>query len=321
MLTSLIISVVLTGLKFFAFYHTHSNAILTDALESIINIVAAGFALYSIRIASLPRDFEHPYGHGKIEFFSAGFEGALIIFAGIYIIYNGIQHLLYPEPVEDIPMGMLLIAFTILINGVLGWFLQQTGKKENSITLVADGKHLWLDALSSFILLAGIAIIWQTGYYLLDSILSLFFALLILWNGFQLVRQSVAGLMDEANPENLKKIVHVLNQNRNPVRIDVHNLRLQQYGADWHIDCHVTMPYYFSLEQVHEEVDAIKKELTDSTPGSVEVFIHADPCLPPQNCVICQLKECPVRQAGFIKKYEWTLRNVTQDSKHFVLEV
>ena len=318
MAISLIISIILTGLKFIAFYQTHSKAILTDALESIINIVAAGFAMYSLSLAAQPRDFDHPYGHGKIEFFSAGFEGALIILAGFYILIHTVEHIFVPEPVENLGSGMIILGSTIFVNGWLGWQLQSTGKKENSLTLIADGRHLWLDALSSAVLLIGISIIWLTGFYLLDSLLSLAFAMLILWNGYQLLRKSIAGLMDEADPQALTQVVSLLNQYRKPVRIDVHNLRLQQYGADWHIDCHLTLPYYLTLEQVHDEVDAVKKEMSQGTPGKVEIFIHADPCLPPQNCVICQIKDCPVRQAGFIRRFEWTVENTTTDARHFI---
>jgi cation diffusion facilitator family transporter len=314
---SLAVSVLLSLLKFTAYYFTHANALLTDALESIINIFASAFALYSLRLAALPRDFEHPYGHGKIEFFSAGFEGALIVLAGIFVGIESVRHFSNPQPVDNLPVGSAILSVTIIANSWLGWVLEKQGKIRNSLTLLADGNHLRLDALNSLVVLAGLLLIWLTGWVVLDSLLSLAFALLILWNGYKLVRRSVAGLMDEADVKTLQQLVEILSRQRHDRWIDLHNLRVQHYGADWHIDAHLTLPYYLTLQEVHEELEAVKNCITPATTGKVEIFIHADPCLPPENCPFCPYNQCPVRQAPFRQVYDWNVENTVRDAKHF----
>src|SRR5690554_4643915 len=170
------VSLLLLALKFFAFHLTNSKAILTDALESIVNVVASGFAIYSIYLSTQPRDNNHPYGHGKVEFFSAGMEGVLILIAGIFIIYQAIHALVFPEPLTLLPYGMALIGFSGIVNGWLGYMLSKKGKIYNSLTLEADGKHILTDAYSSMVLLLGIALIYLSGYYFLDSVFSILFA-------------------------------------------------------------------------------------------------------------------------------------------------
>ncbi len=314
---SFVAGLVLMATKFAAYAITHSNAILTDALESIINVIAAGFALFSLYVAARPKDVNHPYGHGKIEFFSAGFEGALIMLAGGYILFFSIQRLFHPVPIENLPLGMLLTGITVAGNGVLSYVLQREGKRTGSITLMADGKHLWVDSLSSLLLVLGVGLVYVTGYQRLDSILSVGFAVYILYNGLLLVRQSVAGLMDETDLDTLGKVVKILRTHQQDGWIDVHNLRVQRYGSDLHIDCHVTLPYYWDLQKVHEENTAISQLVEGEFPGSVEFSIHADPCLPPVQCTYCRLPDCPVRQAPHSRDIAWEIENVARNQKHF----
>lgn len=303
--------------KFTAYFLTNSTAILTDALESIINVVASGFAFYSVYLASLPRDFEHPYGHGKIEFFSAGFEGSLIITAALIIIWQAVIGLFYPKPLERLDVGLYLVALSMLINGTVGIMLQKFGKKYDSLTLIADGKHLFSDAISSLLLIIGIGIIILTKQPWLDSVISLLFASLLLKEGYVLVRKSIAGLMDELNPQSVKEVLNILVQKKKPHWIDVHNLRVQHYGANWHIDCHLTLPYYLDLRQTHTEVEYFREILVNYTGKEVEIFVHIDPCLPPENCQACSYQDCPVRERPYLKSPEWTVENLVKDIKHF----
>ncbi|MCS6795084.1 MAG: cation diffusion facilitator family transporter [Raineya sp.] len=316
-LLSFLVSILLMFIKFTAYFLTNSTAILTDALESIINVVASGFAFYSVYLSSLPRDFEHPYGHGKIEFFSAGFEGSLIITAGLVIVWQAIMGFLYPKPLEKLDVGLYLVAFSTVINGVVGLTLQKYGKKYDSLTLIADGKHLFSDAVSSLLLIVGVGIIIFTKQEWLDSVISLVFAFLLLKEGYFLVRKSIAGLMDELNPHSVQEVLDILVKNRQPNWIDVHNLRVQHYGANWHIDCHLTLPYYLDLRQTHDEVERFRDFITTYTGKEVEIFIHADPCMPPENCEACNFQDCPVRQLPFVKSPEWTIENLVKDAKHF----
>lgn len=314
---SIVISIVLMIIKFYSYYITRSNAILTDALESIVNVVASSFAMYSIYLSSQPKDDNHPYGHGKIEFFSAGIEGILIILAGIFIIYQSFYTLLFPQPLSMLPAGMALVGFSGLVNGVLGYVLLKKGKELNSITLQADGKHISTDAVSSFVLILGIAVIYLTDLYFLDSVFSLFFAVYIIYNGYTLVRRSVAGLMDETNPAAIGHTVKILNKHRKANWIDIHNMRVQQYGGDSHIDLHLTLPYYYDLVKVHDEVHHVEEVLENNLPGYVEVFVHADPCIPESCCIYCQIKSCPVRKIQSIQRIKWDEVNMSKNQKHY----
>lgn len=314
---SIVISIVLMIIKFYSYYITRSNAILTDALESIVNVVASSFAMYSIYLSSQPKDDNHPYGHGKIEFFSAGIEGILIILAGIFIIYQSFYTLLFPQPLSMLPAGMALVGFSGLVNGALGYVLLKKGKELNSITLQADGKHISTDAVSSFVLILGIAVIYLTNLYFLDSVFSLIFAVYIIYNGYTLVRRSVAGLMDETNPAAIGHTVKILNKHRKANWIDIHNMRVQQYGGDSHIDLHLTLPYYYDLVKVHDEVHHVEEVLENNLPGYVEVFVHADPCIPESCCIYCQIKSCPVRKIQSIQKIKWDEVNMSKNQKHY----
>jgi cation diffusion facilitator family transporter len=315
-LISLCISVVLMLAKFAAYFITHSNAVLTDAAESIVNVLASSFAFYSIYLATLPKDKNHPYGHGKVEFFSAFLEGCLIGIAGIIIIFKSAFNLIYPIAITKLFEGAIIIGFTGLINLTVGYYLIHTGKRHRSITLEADGKHLLADAVTSAGLVIGIIIIYLTEIYWLDSIISILLGIYILYTAYTLTRKSVGGLMDESNTELVKTIINVLQHHREIPWIDVHNLRAQQYGADVHIDCHVTFPYYYDLNRVHHEISQIDALVNANVSHHTELFIHADPCLP-ACCNYCRVEPCPVRQEAFNGEIRWNLENVTKNQKHF----
>ncbi|WP_316811512.1 cation diffusion facilitator family transporter [Pedobacter heparinus] len=315
-LTALCISIVLMLAKFVAYFITHSNAILTDAAESIVNVLASSFAFYSIYLATLPKDENHPYGHGKVEFFSAFIEGTLIAIAGIIIVFKSGYDLIYPKPITQLFEGAAIIGATGLVNLVAGYYLINTGKKHKSITLEADGKHLLTDAITSAGLVIGIVLIKLTAIYWMDSVISILLGLYIIYNGYKLTRRSVGGLMDESNSTLVETIIEILQQNRKDPWIDVHNLRAQQYGADLHIDCHITLPYYFDLNRVHQEISDIDKMINGNADRKTELFIHADPCLP-ACCNYCRMKVCPVRQEPFRAEIKWTIENATKNQKHF----
>jgi cation diffusion facilitator family transporter len=304
------------GAKFVAYSITHSNAILTDALESIVNVMASSFAFYSIYLASMPRDENHPYGHGKVEFFSALLEGGLIFIAGLVIVGKAIYNLYFPAEIHQILDGMGILAITGVINFVLGRYLVNKSKSFNSITLFADGKHLLTDAYSTLGLLVGLSLYYITEIVLIDTLLSLGLGLFIAFSGYKLLRKSVGGLMDESDVEIVNKIVSILQNNRNDAWIDVHNLRIQRYGPELHVDCHVTLPNYYSLMQVHDEVSAIDKLVNQNSNIKTELFIHADPCVP-QCCHYCSVKNCPIRSEDKKIDIEWNVMIVTSNKKHF----
>ncbi|RZK42128.1 MAG: cation transporter [Pedobacter sp.] len=315
-LISLCISIVLMLAKFCAYFITNSNAILTDAAESIVNVLASSFAFYSIYLTTLPKDENHPYGHGKVEFFSAFLEGVLIGVAGLIIIIKSGYDLIYPNEIKQLFDGAIIIGSTGIVNTIVGFYLINTGKKNKSITLEADGKHLLTDAISSGGLVLGIILIQLTQIFWLDGLISIGLGLFIIFNGYKLTRRSVGGLMDESNSLLVKDIVDILEANRQDCWIDVHNLRAQQYGADLHIDCHVTLPYYFDLNKVHQEISNIDKLINSTGDYKTELFIHADPCLP-ACCNYCKMSNCSVRKEAFKGEIQWTIENVTKNQKHF----
>lgn len=309
------VSVVLLVVKFVAYYLTHSVSILTDALESIVNVTAGFIGLYSLYIAAKPRDHNHPYGHGKAEFLSAAIEGTLILFAGGLVIYNGIESLIYPKPIHKLDQGIYLVGITAVINFLAGYVCVHQGKKNDSLALIASGRHLQTDSYSTFGIIAGLVLIYFTGYQKIDSVVAVLFGVLALYTGYHIVRKSIAGIMDEADLVLLKRMLNLLNANRRENWIDLHNLRIIKYGAILHMDCHLTVPWYLDVRQAHEEIDALSNLVRNEFGESVELFVHSDACHS-FSCPICAKQDCNVRKHNFEKKITWTLDNILQDKKH-----
>lgn len=310
------ISIVLMLIKFSAFLLTGSNAILTDAMESIVNVVASGFAYYSIHLASKPKDENHPYGHGKVEFFSVFLEGGLIFIAGVLIVGKSLYNVFFPEPIGHLLEGIGLVAFTGVVNWTYGTYMVRRAKKLNSLTIDADGKHLQTDAYSTLGLIAGLFLMYLTGWWWVDIVLSMGLGIYILYTGYRLLRRSIGGLMDESDTALVEEIVGILQANRRPEWIDVHNFRVQRYGQELHIDCHLTMPNYYLLQRVHEEVSQIDLIVNAHQGSETELFIHVDPCVP-QCCHYCDVQDCPIRAHPFEGLIEWNIDNVSRNAKHY----
>ncbi|MEZ5014145.1 MAG: cation diffusion facilitator family transporter [Chitinophagales bacterium] len=311
-----IIACVLLLVKFAAYLITHSNAILTDALESIVNVIASAFGLYSLILASRPRDINHPYGHGKIEFISASIEGSMILIAGIIIIGKSVFNIFFPHSIQHIGDGILLVAFAGLVNFIIGYALEKRGVKANSLTLIAGGKHLQSDGWTTLGLLIGLGLLYFLQYVWIDSAVAILFGLYISWEGYRIVRRSIAGIMDEADMELLHSIIDTLNKNREENWIDIHNLRIIKYGSTIHIDCHLTVPYYFSVKEGHDELEKMETRIHQHHETSSEWFVHVDACVPPDMCRICSKKDCSVRQANYTHRVEWNMENVLKNRKH-----
>ncbi len=301
--------------KFGAYILTASNFVLTDAAESIVNVVASAFAFFSIYLAAQPRDQNHPYGHGKVEFFSVFIEGSLISIAAIIIIIKSVYGIFYPAAVHDLVTGAIIIGITGAVNGGLGYYMIKQGKSLRSITIEADGKHLLADMFTSIGLVVGLLLIHFTKILWLDSALSILVALYILYSGYGLVRRSVSGLMDEADFTIVNQILAVLNEKRQVEWIDIHNFRAQKYGNELHIDCHMTLPNYFDLNRVHEEVKKVDR-LINTEVTTTELFIHADPCLP-ECCHYCSMPNCPIRSEAKTEDIVWTMDKIIRNKKHF----
>ncbi|MFS2185692.1 cation diffusion facilitator family transporter [Mucilaginibacter sp. Mucisp84] len=315
-LISLITGIVLMLAKFGAYFLTASNFVLTDAAESIVNVIASSFAFYSIYLSALPRDENHPYGHGKVEFFSVFIEGSLIGIAGCIIIVKSVYSFFFPNIIHDLFTGAIIIAATGAINGVLGYYMIRKGKELRSITLDADGRHLLADTVTSVGLVVGLLLIEFTRILWLDSALSMLVGLYIVYSSYKLVRKSVGGLMDEADFQVVTNIVNVLSEKRREAWIDVHNLRAQKYGHELHIDCHMTLPNYFDLNTVHTEISLVDKMINKDMGIKTELFIHADPCVP-NCCHYCSMPNCPIRSEAKTETIAWTMEKVVRNKKHF----
>jgi cation diffusion facilitator family transporter len=309
------IAILLFVIKLAAWYFTRSVAILTDALESIVNVVAGIIGLYSLYVSAKPKDMDHPYGHGKAEFISAAVEGTLIMVAGFVIVYEAINNLFSSHEIKKLDFGIILISITAIINYLTGYFCIKTAKKNNSLALMASGKHLQSDTWSTLGIIAGLGLILITGIEWIDSAVALIFALLIIYTGYKIIRSSLAGIMDEADKVLLNKMVDTLNANRRPNWIDLHNLRIIKYGSVLHMDAHLTVPWYLNVHEAHAEIEALAKLIKEEFGMSMELFVHSDGCLD-FSCGICTRQDCTVRKHPFAQKITWTIENISADAKH-----
>lgn len=312
-----LIGIVLMGLKFFAWWLTDSNALLTDALESIVNVLAGAFTLYSLYLSLKPVDTDHPYGHGKVEFIAAGIEGSLIGMAGISMIIKASLDFNSTAGIGSLDIGILLATLAGLINFIMGTVLVNKGKKSRSLAMISGGKHLKSDGYTSAGMILGLLVVYFTDEFWLDNVIAVSLGLILFYTCLQIIRKSIAGIMDETDMEMIEEVVAVLNQNRKKNWIDIHNLRVIKYGTSFHIDCHVTLPWYLDLRLAHDEMDEIQKIVEEKLNAKVEFFIHNDPCLP-ASCSICTLADCKVRQNEFKKKVEWNAAVLMENQKHFI---
>lgn len=312
---SLIVSSLIMLAKVGAWWLTGSHAIFSDAGESLINVMAGGFALFSLFLSKKPRDRDHPYGHGKVEFISALFEALLIIGAGLAIIAKAIQGLIEPPELKQLGLGILIAGIAGFINFLLGFFAQRIGKKEDSPTLVADGKHLMTDTWSSVAMVVGLGIVHFTGIFWLDPLIALLMGGFIIYTGIGVLRDSIGGIMDEADEELIDEIVRALEKEKRENWVDLHNIRVIKYGPNLHVDCHLTVPWYLNVQEAHQELEEVERIVNERTERRVEFFIHTDPCVPSQ-CPICEKSDCPVRQYDFQGKVEWKLDAVRSNRKH-----
>ncbi|AQX04585.1 cation diffusion facilitator family transporter [Elizabethkingia meningoseptica] len=303
--------------KLIAWRLTNSDAVFSDAMESIVNIVSAFLGLYSLYLAAKPKDKEHPYGHGKVEFITSGVEGILIIVASILIIGQAVNSLINGNHVKDLDWGILIVLITGIINYALGWYSLIKGKRENSLVLIASGKHLQSDTITTLGVVLSLVIVHLTKWYWIDSFVALLFGSYIIFVGYQIVRKALSGIMDESDEKLLKEITAVLLANRRIEWIDIHNMKIQQYGAHLHIDAHITLPWYYSLRDAHAEMEKVIILLAKNLDRQIEFNFHMDDCKP-ISCSVCQISNCPVREFPFEKKVEWTIKNISQVQKHTV---
>jgi cation diffusion facilitator family transporter len=308
-IVSLVVASVLLAVKYVAYQMTGSAAILSDALESIANVVAAVFAVGVLIFAGRPADRNHPYGHGKMEFFSAVFEGGLITFAAVLIVWKSVQDLLAGPQLRALEIGIALTAAAGLVNAALGWFLLTTGRRAHSVTLIADGKHVLSDFWTTVGVIVGLGLVRLTGLPWLDPLAALVVAVNLGVTGALLVRRAAGALLDEEDTGLLTELLQAFERSMRPGIIRVHRLRARRAGRFTHVDGHLIMPEYWTVEQAHDATDAFAARVIDTLPIDGEIIFHEDPCRRAL-CSICDVEACPVRVEPFVTRPPLTLDEV-----------
>jgi len=309
------LTIVVFLLKAVTYVLTHSMSVLSDTLESVVNIVATLVGSYSLYIASKPKDKDHPYGHGKAEFVSAAFQGSLIVGIGCLIIYKALDSFIHPVSLHNLNNGIWLLVIIAIINLVTALVLNRIGKKNKSLAILSSGKLFKIDFFTTASVAIGILFLLITGYEKIDAFIALFLGIYVIYDGYKIVRQSLAGIMDEADMELLEEVITEINSSRNPKWIDLHNLRVIKYGTLMHIDCHLTVPWYYNVNDAHSAVDDFTQLIKNKFGDTVEFYIHTDGCMP-FSCPICTIEACEKRKSPFEKRLDWNLENVLLDSKH-----
>jgi cation diffusion facilitator family transporter len=291
-LVSLAVGVGLMGLKFAAYFLTGSAAIFSDALESIVNVLAASFALYSLAVAHAPADEEHPYGHGKIEFLSATFEGGMILLASVVIVIQAIGTIFQRHAIQEnnLDWGLGIVAVALVGNGVAGLYLVYLGKRRKSLLLEADGRHLLADAITSVVVLVALALVRLSGWYWIDPTAALGVGLYVAWLGARLLRRASAGLMDEQDPKDERLLRRILDSHAapdgQPPRIcSYHKLRHRHSGRYHWVDFHLVVPGDWTIEQGHHVASAIEYEIELALKEG-NATAHVEPCVDP-DCPRC----------------------------------
>jgi cation diffusion facilitator family transporter len=313
-LTSLVVGAILLVVKYVAYVETGSAAILSDALESIVNVVAAVFALGGLVFAGRPADRGHPYGHGKIEYFSAVFEGGLIAFAAVLVCWYASQRLAFGGEIRELEFGLVLTFGAGLANAALAAYLISIGRRARSITLFADGQHVLADFYTSAGVVVGLLLVKLTGVLWLDPLVALLVGLQLAVTGFRLVRRAAGGLLDEEDTGLLGRLIKAFDANAGAGIIRIHRLRAIRSGRFAHVDAHLIVPEYWSVEQAHEAADRFAERVIASCTIDGEIIFHTDPCRRAL-CAVCDVSDCPVRREGFAGRPPLTLDEATRPTE------
>jgi len=309
-LLSIVAGSGLLALKYLSYVLSGSVALKSDAIESIVNVVAAVFALGAVVFAGKPADKEHPYGHGKIEHFSAAFEGGLISLAAVFILLEAAKGLIYGVELKDIGKGLAVNLFAGALNGLLGWYMLQQGRKTRSKALEADGHHILSDFWTTVGIGMGLIAVKLTGIHWLDPLMAGVVGLLLARTGFRLVKESSQALLDMEDPEVLGKVLVAMNRVRPWDIIAVHEMRTFRSGRYTHVDVHMVVPEFYPVRQAHDLCEDFgKRALVD---GNIEgeVHTHVDPC-GRLYCDRCPAECCTIRRTPKTAETAFILEEAT----------
>jgi cation diffusion facilitator family transporter len=314
-----IVGVTLMAIKFLAYSLTSSVSILTDALESIVNVVAAFVGLYALYMSAKPADRDHPFGHGKMETISASVEGTLITIAGVLILIESVARLINPSELRDLDIGLVLIAVTAVVNLAVGRAAIVRGRKNRSSALEASGKHLCSDTVSSIGIIAGLSVLYAVealGYHApwLDPVIAIFFGLVIIRTGIKVIRECLHDVVDGADEELISDVADCLNEHRHYHWIDVYGLRIIKYGPRLYVDMHAVLPRNMPMEEAAVEISEVQQALCSKFGESTDVSITPVPC-PEFICRYCEY-ECDRRTLPFERTLEWTAHSLCCTKPH-----
>ncbi|MDD4974622.1 MAG: cation diffusion facilitator family transporter [Bacteriovorax sp.] len=307
---SLVFGIILLCFKFYAYHLTNSQSIFSDALESIVNVVAAVITVIVIIVAARPADEDHPYGHGKIESMASTFEGGAILLAGILIMIQAIQFFFHGAKVSEIESGLVIVVGAGIVNGLLGWFLFFRGKKLHSEALKSGGLHLLTDTLTSVGVLIGLLMVKYTGLNWIDPVVAAVFGAILVFTGGKILIRSGNILIDAQDIDTLKLIATLFKKHYRPGVIQIHFTRVIRSGNYHHIDCHMVIPEFWTVLEAHDFSETFEKSVIKDYLVDGELHIHHDPCHK-AFCESCELTNCPIRQAEFKSRKILTFEEIT----------
>ncbi len=307
-LISLLVSLIVLGLKAYAYYQTKSAGILSDALETTVNVTTALIALAVLRYALQPADREHPYGHGKMEYFSAAFEGGIVLFAGLAIIFESVKSIFIDRTITNLGSGIFYIVLAAMINGVAGWYLLKVGKQTRSETLKASGTHLMSDVKTTVGVVSGLFIYSLTQWIWVDSAIGIIAGVWLVYEAWQILKKNIGGLLDALDVDAAKELCLKMSKHLEPEIINIHNLRMIRSGNFHHVDAHVVVPEYYDIKSVHEITSRFERNVFKEYSFDGEIAFHTDPC-GSNYCDICMVENCPIRVKPFVKRESLDYRN------------
>lgn len=305
-------SIIFIG-KLIAYYLTNSVGILTDALESTVNVATGFLSLYAIYISIKPKDEDHPFGHGKAEFLSASVEGFLIMIAGLVINYEAIKRLFIPAEVSQLDIGIYIVAIAGLMNYLIGWYSIKIGKNNNSIALISGGKHLQSDTYSSIGLVIGLILLYFTQLAWLDSLIALIFGTIIIITGLKILKETTSHLMDEADFKLIEQFGKIIDNQKSDAWIDIHNFKLVKYGDVLHINCDLVLPWNMHLSDAHHEGEKLRDLLVANSPEDIVFNLHTDECFK-KYCKNCKKVDCDERTADFETQLNFDIKRFTKEN-------
>jgi cation diffusion facilitator family transporter len=305
-IVSILAGAAILGLKYYAYLVSGSTALKSDAIESVVNVVAAFFALGAVIFADKPADREHPYGHGKIEHFSAAFEGGLISLAAVLIAWEAIHAMWHGNDIRDLGLGLVLNLSAGLLNGLLGLFLIWMGRRQRSHAIKADGHHVLSDFYTTLGISAGLLLVKLTGIHWLDPVMALLVAILLGFTGFRLVQRSSQALLDMEDPELVAQLIGIINRLRPVDIITIHELRTLRSGRYTHVDIHMVIPEFYEIGRAHDLAEGFGKQVIQEAGLEGELHTHIDPCQRAW-CAQCAVENCPIRREPYREPASITL--------------